>query len=138
VVASQSPALLIPGGDVGYAALDDVWLKEVYTYGRPRKHHVPDMGKLSPEERRTVEITQGEPKGPTPERALAQLIKDKGMGQGRIGMDHFGIPLTIYAKIGSFLPQRSRNRHQVFPLRTTDAWRDSAVRESATLNDSDQ
>jgi Xaa-Pro aminopeptidase len=29
----QSPALLIPGGDVGYAALDDVWLKEIYTYG---------------------------------------------------------------------------------------------------------
>ena len=44
---AQSPALLIPGGDVGYAALDEVWLKEVYTYGRPRKHHVPDMGKLS-------------------------------------------------------------------------------------------
>jgi Xaa-Pro dipeptidase len=102
---AQSPALLIPGGDVGYAALDDVWLKEAYTYGRPRKHHVPDMGKLSPEERRTVEITEGEPKGPTPEKALAQLIKDKGMGRGRIGMDHFGIPLTIYETIGSFLPE---------------------------------
>jgi Xaa-Pro dipeptidase len=103
--AGQSPALLIPGGDVGYAALDDVWLKEAYTYGRPRKHHVPDMSKLSLEERRTVEITQEEPKGPTAEKALAQLIKDKGMGRARIGMDHFGIPLTIYEAIGSLLPE---------------------------------
>ena len=103
--AGQSPALLIPGGDVGYAALDDVWLKEAYTYGRPRKHHVPDMSKLSLEERRTVEITQEEPKGPTAEKALAQLIKDKGMGRARIGMDHFGIPLTIYETIGSLLPE---------------------------------
>ena len=101
---AQSPALLIPGGDVGYAALDDVWLKEVYTYGRARKHHVSDISSLSPEERRTVEISEGEPKGPTPEKALAQLIKDKGMGRGQIGMDHFGIPLTIYHKIASFLP----------------------------------
>lgn len=102
---AQLPALLIPGGDVGYAALDDVWIKETYTYGRARKHHVPDMGKLCKEERRAVEIAGGEPKGPTPEGALAQLIKDKGMGRGRIGMDHFAIPLTVYEKIRSLLPE---------------------------------
>lgn len=102
---AQVPALLIPGGDVGYAALDEVWLREVYTYGRPRKHHVPDPTKLSKEEKRTLAITEGEPKGPTPEKALAQLLKDKGIGKGRIGMDHFGIPLTIYQKIESHLPE---------------------------------
>jgi len=102
---AKSPALLIPGGDVAYAALDEVWLKEVYTYGRARKHHVSDPNKLCKEEKRTIELTEGEPKGPTPERALAQLIKDKGMGRGRVGMDHFGIPLTIYEKIASFLPE---------------------------------
>src|SRR5262245_13392773 len=102
---AQSAALLIPGGDVGLAAVDDVWVKEVYIYGRSRKHQVPDMVKLSREERRAVEITEGEPKGPTPEKALAQLIKDKGMGRGRIGMDHFGIPLTLYEKIGSLLAE---------------------------------
>jgi Xaa-Pro aminopeptidase len=101
----QTPALLIPGGDVGYAALDEVWLKEVYTYGRARKHQISDMSKLSKEERRTAEITEREPKGPIAEKALAQLIKDKEMSRGRIGMDHFGIPLTIYEKIGLFLPE---------------------------------
>ena len=101
----QTPALLIPGGDVGYAALDEVWLKEVYTYGRARKHQISDMSKLSKEERRTVEITEREPKGPTAEKALAQLIKDKEMSRGRIGMDHFGIPVTIYEKLRSFLPE---------------------------------
>jgi hypothetical protein len=45
--SSQSPALLIPGGDVGYAALEEVWLKEVYIYGRPGAHHVADISKLT-------------------------------------------------------------------------------------------
>jgi Xaa-Pro aminopeptidase len=29
------PALLIPGGDVGYASLDGVWLEEKYIYAVP-------------------------------------------------------------------------------------------------------
>ena len=101
---AQSPALLIPGGDAAYAGLDEVWLKEVYIYGRPRKPVVPDPNRLCKEEKRTLEITESQPKGPAAERALAQLIKEKGMDRGRIGMDHFGMPLTIYQKIGSFLP----------------------------------
>ena len=103
--SKQSPALLIPGGDVGYASLDDVWLKEAYIYGRPRKHHIEDMSKLSPVERRTVELAGSDTKGPTAEKALAQLIKDKGMDKGRIGMDHFAIPITIWDKIKVNLPQ---------------------------------
>jgi Xaa-Pro aminopeptidase len=100
----QTPALLIPSGDAAYATLDEVWLKEAYIYGRPRKPIVPDPNKLGKEEKRTLEVTESVPIGPTPEKALAQLIKDKGMGRGRIGMDHFAIPLTIYQKIGSYLP----------------------------------
>jgi len=102
---AQSPALLIPGGDVGYASLDEVWLKEAYIYGRPRKHHIEDLSKLSEVEQRTVKLAGSDPKGPTPETALAQLIREKGMDRGRIGIDHFGIPLTIYEKIRSGLPQ---------------------------------
>src|SRR5919201_1951331 len=90
---AQTPALLIPSGDAAYATLDEVWLKEVYIHGRPRKPIVPDPNKLGKEEKRTLEITESVPIGPAPEKALAQLIKDKGMGRGRIGMDHFGIPL---------------------------------------------
>jgi len=101
----QTPALLIPSGDVAYAGLDDVWLKEAYIYGRSRKAIVPDPNKLCKEEKRTLELAEGEPKGATPEKALAQVIKDKGMGRGRIGMDHFGIPLTIYEKIAANLPE---------------------------------
>jgi len=102
---ANSPALLIPSGDVAYAALDEVWLKEVYTYGRSRKHEIPDPNKLGKEEKRILDLTKGEPKGPSAEKALAQLIKDKGIGNSRIGMDHFAIPLTIYEKIASFLPE---------------------------------
>jgi len=101
---ARPPALLIPSGDVAYAGLDEVWLKEVYTYGRSRQHHVPDPNKLRKEEKRTLELAGSEPKGPSPERALAQLIEEKGMARGRIGADHFAMPLTIYQKIEAHLP----------------------------------
>jgi Xaa-Pro aminopeptidase len=102
---AQSPALLIPSGDAAYAGLDEVWLKEAYIYGRPRKPVVPDLNKLRKEEKRTLALTESEPKGATPEKALAQLIKEKGIDRGRIGMDHFGILSTVYEKIKSNLPQ---------------------------------
>jgi Xaa-Pro dipeptidase len=101
---AQTPALLIPSGDAAYAGLEEVWLKEVYVYGRARKPNVPDPAKLGKEEKRTLELTESAPKGPTGERALAQLLKDNGMDRGRIGIDHFGIPLTIYQKIEACLP----------------------------------
>jgi Xaa-Pro dipeptidase len=101
----RSPALLIPGGDVGYASLDEVWLQEKYIYGRPRHAQIADTSKLAAVEQRTVKLAGSDTKGPTAEKALAQLIRDMGMDQGRIGMDHFAIPLTIWEKIKAGLPQ---------------------------------
>ncbi len=135
---AQSPALLIPSGDAAYATLDEVWLKEAYIYGRPRKPIVPDPSKLGKEEKRTLEITESAPKGATPEKALAQLIKDKGMDRGRIGMDHFGIPLTIYQKIGSYLPDANLLPASMFfryvrMIKTPEEIQ--RLRESAELNE---
>jgi Xaa-Pro aminopeptidase len=136
--SAQSPALLIPGGDAAYAGLDEVWLKEACIYGRPRKPVVPDPNKLRAEEKRTLALTESEPKGPTPEKALAQLLKEKRMDRGRIGMDHFGIPLTIYEKIKSNLPQATLLPASMFfryvrMIKTTDEIR--RLRESAALNE---
>ena len=135
---AQSPALLIPSGDAAYAGLDDVWLKEAYIYGRPRKPVVPDPNKLCQEEKRTLEITESAPKGVTPEKALAQLVKDKGMDRGRIGMDHFAIPLTIYQKIGSYLPDAKLLPASMFfryvrMIKTPEEIQ--RLRESAALNE---
>lgn len=102
---AHPPALLIPGSDVGYASIDDVWLKEKYIYGRPRHPHIADMKKLSNVEQRTVKLAGSDSKGLTAEKALAQLIQDKGMAKGRIGMDHFAINITQYEKIRAHLPQ---------------------------------
>src|SRR6476646_7894192 len=102
---AHKPALLIPGGDVGYASLEDVWIEEKYLHGRPRHAHLPDGAKVSDVEKRTVKLAGSEPKALAPERALAQLIHDKGMGNGRIGMDHFAIPITQYERIRAHLPE---------------------------------
>jgi len=63
---------------------DEVWLKEpIFTGARAACCSRPS--KLGKEEKRTLEITESTPKGATPEKALAQLIKDKGMDRSRIG-----------------------------------------------------
>jgi Xaa-Pro aminopeptidase len=61
----QTPALLIPGGDVGYASLDEVWLQEKYLYGRPRHAQIADPSKLAAIEQRTVKLAGSDTKGPT-------------------------------------------------------------------------
>jgi Xaa-Pro dipeptidase len=134
----QSPALLIPSGDAAYAGLDEVWLKEAYIYGRPRKPVVPDPNKLRKEEKRTLALTESEPKAATPEKALAQLIKEKGLERGRIGMDHFGIPLTVYEKIKSNLPHATLSPASMFfryvrMIKTPGEIQ--RLRESAALNE---
>jgi Xaa-Pro aminopeptidase len=135
---AKSPALLIPSGDAAYAGLEDVWLKEVYIYGRARKAIIPDPNKLCKEEKRTLEINESEPKGATPEKALARLIIDKGMARGRIGMDHFGIPLTIYHKIAANLPEATLAPASMFfrrvrMIKTPDEIQ--RLGESAALNE---
>lgn len=101
---ARTPALLIGGGDTGYAALEEVWLKEAYTYGRARKHNVPDPTKLTPEERRAVSVAESSPMGRTPEEALAQLLKEKGLDRSQLGMDHSGIPVKSFEILKSLLP----------------------------------
>jgi Xaa-Pro aminopeptidase len=134
----QTPALLIPGGDVGYASLDEVWLQEKYIYGRPRHAHITDMAKLSAVEQRTVKLAGSDSKGPTPEKALAQLIKDKGMDKVRIAMDHFAIPITIYEKIRTNLPQATLLPGSMFfrhvrMIKTSEEIQ--RLRESAAVNE---
>jgi Xaa-Pro aminopeptidase len=134
----QSPALLIPGGDVGYASLDDVWLQEKYIYGRARHAPIADMSKLTPVEQRTVKLAGSDSKGPTAEKALAQLIKDKGMDRGRVGMDHFAIPITIWDRIKANLPQANLLPASMFfryvrMIKTPGEIR--RLRESATINE---
>jgi Xaa-Pro aminopeptidase len=78
----QAPALLIPGGDVGYASLDEVLDRRKIYLWPPRNPHIADMAKLSQMEQRTVKLAGSDSKGLTPEKALAQLIKDKGLDKG--------------------------------------------------------
>jgi Xaa-Pro dipeptidase len=135
---AHKPALLLPGGDVGYASLDEVWIEEKYIYGRPRHAHLPDGVKLSALEQRTVKLAGSDSKGPAPEKALAQLIQDKGMGKGRIALDHFAIPITIWEKVKSALPQATLLPGSMF-FRNVRMIKTAAeiqrLRESAQVNE---
>jgi len=101
----KSPALLTGGGEVGYASLEDVWLKEVHTFGKARKPHVDEPSRLCAEENRVVSLQAATPMGQHPEEALAQLIKEKGLERAQIGMDHFGLTMKSYEALCSLLPE---------------------------------
>lgn len=106
VLASRggSTVLLLPFEDIGYAALKEVSVEEVSLYGK--KKAPPSLGQveLSPEERRVVSFLERTPKGPTPEEALAQALRERGLGNGRIGIDQQGIPAATQEAIRSLLP----------------------------------
>ena len=103
--SSKSLALLTGGGEAGYASLEEVWAKEVYIFGRARKPHVDDPSRLCPEEKRVVSIQGATPVGHTPEEALAQLVKQKGLGRAQIGVDQLGMTMKSYEMLRSFLPE---------------------------------
>jgi len=100
----KTPALLTGGGEAGYAALEEVWLSEVYMFGRARKPHVDDPSRLGPEEKRVLSIQGATPMGHGPEDALAQLIKAKGLGRAQIAFDHLGMTMKTYETVRSLLP----------------------------------
>ena len=102
---SQSPALLIPGGDVGYASLRDIWIKEIGIHGRPRKPKVSEGVDLSPEEKRYVSLLDGDSKGHNPLEALVQVVREKGLEHSKVGIDQFGLPLGTLEKLNSLLPK---------------------------------
>ena len=77
----QKPALLIPGGDVGYASLDAVWVEEKYIYGRPRNPHVADMAKLTAIEQRTVKLAGSDSKGLDAGKSAGAAHRREGHGQ---------------------------------------------------------
>src|SRR5262249_14953463 len=115
---AQSPALLIPSGDAAYAGLDDVWLKEVYIYGRPRKPVVLDPNRLRKEEQRTLEITESQPNGRKGSGAIDQR---QGVGPGparhgpfRHSVDDLSEDRLVFAE------RRTAARVDVFPLRAHD------------------
>jgi Xaa-Pro aminopeptidase len=101
---SQSPALLIPGGDLGYAALKEVWIEEICNYGRKRTPKVLENADLSPEEKRIIVLSDQTPKDGKPEEALSILLREKGLQNSRIGVDQAGVPLQSMETIRSLLP----------------------------------
>jgi Xaa-Pro aminopeptidase len=134
----QSPALLTGGGEAGYASLEEVWLKEVHMFGRARKPHIDDPSRLCPEEKRVISIQGATPMGNGPEEALAQLIKEKGLGRARLGFDHLGMTMKTYEMLTSFLPEAKIQRASNFMryVRMIKLPEEiQRLRESAAMND---
>jgi Xaa-Pro aminopeptidase len=100
----QSPMLLIPMEDLGYAVLKEVWIRDICTYGTKRTPPNLGQAELSPEETGVISISEKTPKGRGPEEALAQVLREKGLEKARIGIDQQGVPTARQEMIGSLLP----------------------------------
>ena len=100
----RPPVLLTPGGDMGYASLKEVWIKEINVFGSPEKPEVSKGAKLSPEETGLLALSGQTSKGRRPEEALSQVLREKGLEKSRIGIDQFGLPMGFLEKLKSLSP----------------------------------
>ena len=134
---AQSPALLISSGDEAYASHQDIWVKEIYTYGKHEKAKPPAGVELTPEEKRFVSLLDVNPKGPRHEEALVQLIREKALGKARIGIDQSGLTEGTIETLTSLLPGASFLRASSFFLNVRMVKTSGEVerlRQTATLN----
>ena len=131
------PALLISDGDDAYASHQDIWVKEICTYGGEAKPRLLEGTELTPEERRFIAISGTAPKGHRYDEALAQVIREKGLGKSRIGIDQIDLPEGAMERLGTLLPGVKLFRASNFFLNVRMISTDAEVerlRQAATLN----
>ena len=100
----DAPALLIAGGDEEYASHQEIWLKEIYAYGRSGKSKPPEGAEFTAEEERFAALMDAPVMGGKHVEALAELIRKKGLGKSRLGIDEFNLPEGTLQVLGSLLP----------------------------------
>lgn len=101
---SQPAALIIPGGEEGYTTSPDVWIREIFMYGKSRKPKISEGTKLSPEETGVISLVQKSPKGVMAEEVLSRVVQEKGLGKARLGIDEYGLLPGMLDKIKACLP----------------------------------
>ncbi|MFC1816803.1 M24 family metallopeptidase [Thermodesulfobacteriota bacterium] len=99
----HKPALIVSEGDEAYASQQDLWIKEIFKYGKGKKAKTPDGKELTPEERRFTAILNVDPKGPNHVDVLIQVLREKGMENSRIGIDHLGLGEGTFEKLNTLL-----------------------------------
>lgn len=135
---SQSPILLIPGDDVGYASLKDVWIKDIFTYGRKPSPKFQKEADLLPEQNRFLSLTEIAPKGESSENALSAILQEKKLLRSRIGIDQAGVPIQLMDSLRSINPEveflPALNFFRYVRMIKTDA-EIKKLREAAKLNE---
>jgi len=102
----EPPSLLLYPGEATYLAACPSWIKETYTYGRARSPRYQGTGPATAEEERFFSVLDAaRVKGKNPAEALANVLRERGLGRGHIGLDHEGTAQGIKDSLRSALPQ---------------------------------
>ena len=99
-------ALLIYPGEAAYLAAQKPWIREIYTYGPERSMRYSAEIPPTAEEERFVSIfSAGKCKGRDAAAALAQILREKGLSSGAIGLDHEGMTEEFKGALRTALPE---------------------------------
>lgn len=102
----QEPALIIYPGEATYLAASPPSLQEIYTYGRPRSPRYQGTGAMTAEEERFFSLLDtARVKGKNPVEALVNLLRERELTVGHMGLDHEGIAADVKDSLRSALPQ---------------------------------
>lgn len=103
----QPPAMIVSRQDETYYAAGGSWIADVRGYGAPSAMEVPPGERAgTPEEERLLRLLPGggAPREANPAAALLRLMRDRGLGKGRVAIDEEGVKPATRARLASSLP----------------------------------
>lgn len=135
-----APALIVPGQEVTYTAMQQSWIKDLYTFGgKSALIQPPGSTAQTPEEETYLGMYNNDAKREkSPGASLAQALRDRGLDKARIALDEERVMPNVRAQIDAALPDATIiNASDLFRLirmvKTPDEL--AAMRAAAELNE---
>lgn len=105
--AGTSPALIVPGQEVTYTAMQQSWIKDLYTFaGKSALIQPPGESAQTPEEEIYLGMYNNDARREkSPGAALAMALRDRGLDKSRIALDQERVMPNVRAQIEEALPE---------------------------------
>ena len=105
-VSGNDPALVIPKGELFWPADRMPWVEDIVTYGNSTITLPESPAKLKgPEERLYGLLLASEKSGANAVEALVKVLNDRGLKNGKLGLDEIGVSPQTAAAIREALPK---------------------------------
>jgi Xaa-Pro aminopeptidase len=97
------PVFIVSGSLMAVNAID-LWVEDVRVFGKPGLDTSIPPSDMSMDEQRIYDILMAAPRYPSAQEALVGVLKERGLDQGRIGLECEGLPESRRKAVMEALP----------------------------------